>query len=362
MIKELLKDPVDSDREKPEMVERTPNIGPLTKLLAEAGGDLRLVSAERALEALTRIEEEPGLWGLIRYLAHHPSAHLRSKIALLVGRANPDVERVRSLMATSDGRLRANAVESLWGSSDPAVLELFRSAANDPYSRVAVNALVGLSRAGDMAAHERLARWASFEDSPRRAGALWALAELRKHPWAPRRGKAKGDGTWPEAPPTAGRFTAQGAHAEQLRNAGTALLQSALSVLEEMCFITAACTPAALMPSNSLTVQVEFRGYWKGRCLMQISEGCGRILAANFAGTLDPLAVDMQTVTELLCEFVNILCGGTIARLDCPGITVLAPPHLLWEWPPSPAEAPEVERWLDTGRDAIRLGFHALAE
>ena len=347
---------MDGSKENSESADPASSAGPLTRLLAEAGGDLRLVRAERALEALARIQEEPGLWGLVRYLAHHPSAHLRSKLALLVGRANPDVERVRSLMATSDGRVRANAVESLWGSSDPAVLELFRAAVNDPYSRVAVNALVGLARAGNPEAHERLAHWASFEDSPRRAGALWALAELRKHPLAHRRPGVRENDAAPATPPEA---ASRAVHALQIRNAGAALPKAALSVLEEMCFTTATATPAGQMPAGSFTVQVEFRGYWTGRCLVQMPDGCARLLAANFHGTLDPGAVDMPTVTELLCEFVNMLCGGTIARMDCPGITVLGPPHLLWEWPASPGEAPEVERWLDAGGDAIRLGFQA---
>lgn len=360
MTKDLLKDTVDRLKENSE----TGELGPLTLLMSEAGGDLRLVSAERALKVLAALEEEPGLNAMIRYLAHHPSSHVRSKIALLLGRARPDVQRVRSHLATSNGRLRANAIESLWGASTPEALDLFREAARDAFPRAAVNALMGLAKAGEAEAYKTLTRWASGEDESRRPGALWAIGELNKNPlpqWRQNRPQRE-DPPQGQTPGFAEEALSvrPGPQQALIPDASAALLKASASVLEEMCFTEG--RPAAetvSMPAPSITAQVEFRGYWTGRCVVQMPDTCARMLAANFAGILRPAAVEMQSVIELLCEFVNMICGGTIARLNCPGITVLAPPHLLWEWPRLYEEAPEGELWMDAAGEPIRLGFRA---
>jgi hypothetical protein len=62
---------------------------------------------------------------------------------------------------------------------------------------------------------------------------------------------------------------------------------------------------------------------------------------------------------DLMCEFVNMVCGATISRMKCTGIVTLAPPHLIWEWPHplERSQRPAVERWLDTGDGVVRVGF-----
>lgn len=356
MIKDLLRHNVNGLKENSDGSE----LGLLTSLLAEAAGDLRLVRAEKALEALAGMEEEPGLNAMVRYLAHHPSAHVRSKIALLMGRADPDVERVRRLLATSDGRLRANSIESLWGSADPAALDLFREAASDPCSRAAINALVGLSKAGDAEAYARLEYWAACGDPSRCAGALWAIRKLRKTSLAFETARedlagARGQVAAP------GNAALSQARRAPVPGADWALLKAAEDVLEQMCFTPVKAMEPVPMPAASLTALVEFRGTWTGRCLAQMPDSCARMLTANFAGSLDAGAMDIQNVTELLCELVNVLCGGTIARMNCPGITVLAPPHLLSDWPAPAEEFPAVELWLDANGEPLRLGFYAEA-
>jgi CheY-specific phosphatase CheX len=161
--------------------------------------------------------------------------------------------------------------------------------------------------------------------------------------------------------------------------AGAALAGAARDVLETMCFVAAGevAAPAPLGEpapdppqasferreadpgAVSIVAQVDFRGYWTGRCMVEMPESCARIIAGNFTGKLDPDSVAAVNMIELLCEFANMICGGTITRLQCPGIVTLAPPHLIWEWPRPgrPEEMHVIERWLDTGDGVIRIGF-----
>jgi HEAT repeat protein len=113
---------------------------------------------------------------LVQFLSH-PSAKVRSKAVLLLGRANRNLRRVKSFLAANDGRVRANAVETLWRHCDPDVLKILWEATRDPFARVALNAYVGLCRAGDQEAHKRLAKLAESQDSVLRTGAAWAMGE-----------------------------------------------------------------------------------------------------------------------------------------------------------------------------------------
>ena len=143
-------------------------------------------------------------------------------------------------------------------------------------------------------------------------------------------------------------------------HAGEALSDVGRDILEKMCFVSAEEVVQPPEGAQSLiAAEVEFRGFWIGRCAVQMPESCARMIAGNFIGILDPDEVEPTSMIELVCEFVNMVCGGTITRMDCGGFVTLAPPHLIWTWPyPSAAsEMAPVERWLDTGGGIVRLGF-----
>ena len=143
--------------------------------------------------------------------------------------------------------------------------------------------------------------------------------------------------------------------------AGAALSNAAIDVLEAMCFIAAEEVPGPEPASaaSPIAAQVEFGGYWTGRCIVEMPESCARLITGNFTGELHPDQIAPGNMIELLCEFANMVCGGTITRLQCPGIVTLAPPHLIYEWPAAerPAEISAVERWLDIGDGIVRVGF-----
>jgi HEAT repeat protein len=150
------------------------------KVVERAGGDVRAITSGAALHVLGLVGEISDCSRLASYLVQflsHPSAKVRSKAVLLLGRANRNLRRVKSFLAANDGRVRANAVETLWRHCDPDVLKILWEATRDPFARVALNAYVGLCRAGDQEAHKRLAKLAESQDSVLRTGAAWAMGE-----------------------------------------------------------------------------------------------------------------------------------------------------------------------------------------
>jgi HEAT repeat protein len=151
------------------------------KILANAAGDIRAVEVDTALRVLALVDEISDCSRLSSYLVQlmrHPSAHVRSKATLLLGRANLNLSRIKGFLASDDARVRANAVESLWGLRDQQVLGVLREASRDKHGRVAINALVGLCKAGEGEAHDRLKWLAESTDTAMRAGAAWAMGEL----------------------------------------------------------------------------------------------------------------------------------------------------------------------------------------
>jgi HEAT repeat protein len=160
----------------------------VSRLLADAAGDIHAVDAEAALRVLGlagAISDCSRLSSYLVQLMRHPSSHVRSKATLLLGRANLNLSRIKGFLASDDARVRANAVESLWGLRDQEVLGVLREASRDKHGRVAINALVGLCKAGDREAYDRLKRMAGSTTAAMRAGAAWAMGELGNPEFAP---------------------------------------------------------------------------------------------------------------------------------------------------------------------------------
>jgi len=107
--------------------------------------------------------------------AAHEDRHLRSRLALAWGRLSRIAAEGEAWLEDSDSRVRANAVESLWGRSDTQAVQLLARKLDDPHHRVAANAAVGLYLAGRPEAVSALASMARHEDHARRAAAVWAM-------------------------------------------------------------------------------------------------------------------------------------------------------------------------------------------
>ncbi|MGH9593902.1 MAG: HEAT repeat domain-containing protein [Bryobacteraceae bacterium] len=161
-------------------VERCLDVQLVDKLVANAGGDVSAIpsaTALRVLELVDAISDCSRLAShLVRFL-RHPNAKVHSKAALLLGRANKNLTRVKNLLVSDDMRVRANAVESLWGHPGQDVRKMLWEATEDKSGRVVVNALLGLCQTGDRDAYLRLETLAQAADPALRSGAAWAMGE-----------------------------------------------------------------------------------------------------------------------------------------------------------------------------------------
>lgn len=159
----------------------------LHRLLADAGGEVRGIKTSAALRALRLVEAISDCTRLSSYLIQllrHPSAEVRSKVALLLGRANLNLARVKKFMGSEDARLRANTVESLWGHQSAAVREVLREAVQDSSARASMNALAELCRQGDAEAFETINHSAASSDPVERSRGAWAMGECGKPEFA----------------------------------------------------------------------------------------------------------------------------------------------------------------------------------
>ena len=100
----------------------------LRKMLENADGLGAAVPreiAQRVMSMVEAISDSSRVTVYLTQLERHPSAEVRSKAALLLGRGNVNVGRVRRFLTSQDARVRANAVESLWGMNTPQARALF---------------------------------------------------------------------------------------------------------------------------------------------------------------------------------------------------------------------------------------------
>jgi CheY-specific phosphatase CheX len=141
-----------------------------------------------------------------------------------------------------------------------------------------------------------------------------------------------------------------------------ALRDAACDILDLMFFVAAEEASASPPGSEAMILaQVEFQGLWAGRCTVEMPEALARTMAGNFTGILEPGEVHADLMIETICELANMICGGTITRMGCPGIVTLSPPHLIEKWPRPKREVQASERWLDSGEGIVHLRFEAEA-
>lgn len=111
-------------------------------------------------------------------LLHSPDAKVRSKAVGLYGRTSQNADWVRKQLTVGDARVRANAVESLWGTDSISARAVLREASLDRDHRVAANALVGLHRIGAYDVTASLQKMAHGAEPMARAAAAFAMGQI----------------------------------------------------------------------------------------------------------------------------------------------------------------------------------------
>ena len=152
----------------------------LMKHVQEVGLEHRGAVAYRVLELIEHISDGSRVLPLLMHLASDPDRWIRSKVALLMGRWRHAPKLISRCLSDPDPRVRANAVESLWGVRDPEVCERFRAALQDYNHRVSANAVVGLHLASAEPAKPLLESMITHPDQLFQAAGAWATGRCRE--------------------------------------------------------------------------------------------------------------------------------------------------------------------------------------
>lgn len=135
------------------------------------------IAESRLLEILEAVRPSRGILPMIARLTTHPNLRVRAKAVLLTGRGNRNPHWIAGQLEQEDARVRANAVEALWGLDTPDARAVLWRAAGDAHHRVAGNALLGLHQLGDPGCLPPILALSKAEDPLPRAAAAWLMGE-----------------------------------------------------------------------------------------------------------------------------------------------------------------------------------------
>lgn len=147
------------------------------KEIETGGQNLSQQEWTRLLELLAKSVDGERLGGMLARLCEHRDKRLRSKAAVLMGLVARSVPGRLNLLRDVDPRVRANAVEALWGCRDPESIQLLREASRDEHHRVAANGLVGLHAAGELSAVLGIMQMYRDPELPRKLASIWAMGK-----------------------------------------------------------------------------------------------------------------------------------------------------------------------------------------
>ena len=147
----------------------------------------------RLLEIMAAISDGARILPVMAQLLRHPNSKVRSKAALLVGRSNKNYQWVEQRQAEADPRVRANALESLWGVDSEGAHQVFWAAADDTDNRVAGNAIYGLYQLGEPGSIRLILGLLEHPQEDFRATGVWIMGETGDPRFLPALANLMGD-------------------------------------------------------------------------------------------------------------------------------------------------------------------------
>ena len=129
----------------------------------------------RLVDLIVSLQDGQGILPAAAVLLRHPNRHIQSKAALIVGRIHRNHKWVDQKLSDPDPRVRANAVESLWGANTEGARAVFLTAMASEDNRVAGNAVIGLYRMGDATSIGWAASMSASQNPRRRATGAWIM-------------------------------------------------------------------------------------------------------------------------------------------------------------------------------------------
>ena len=144
---------------------------------ATVSGAVQIADPARLMDVLSEIGDAGRIMPSLMRMMRHPNSHLRSKAVKLIGRGSPSARWVMGRLGESDPRVRANAVESLWGVDTPEARSLLNFAVNDSDNRAVGNALLGLYYLGHVSVLPEVIKLAAHESAVFRSTAAWVMGK-----------------------------------------------------------------------------------------------------------------------------------------------------------------------------------------
>ncbi len=145
----------------------------------KASSSLQGDDLTRLMEMLVHAVDANRLVPFLSKLCEHRDDRIRSKAVLLSGRVGRRLPKSSQLLRDADARVRANAVESMWGRTDKESIQFFKEASQDTHHRVAGNALLGLYQAGDIGAVQRITKMVGDSDIGRKLAGIWLMGKTQ---------------------------------------------------------------------------------------------------------------------------------------------------------------------------------------
>ena len=103
---------------------------------------------------------------------------MAAKATLFVGRRLQNADWVARQLKRDDARVRANAVESIWGLRSPRAKALLEQCLTDSASRVKGTSLLGLHLIGESGVVPQVSLLASHSDYGARSTAAWTMGRI----------------------------------------------------------------------------------------------------------------------------------------------------------------------------------------
>jgi hypothetical protein len=134
--------------------------------------------ATRALDILDQTSRGRRLLPIVGHLPTYRDIRISAKATLFVGRRVLNPSWTRRQLDQRDQRVRANAVESLWGLNSPAAMHVLEDCAEDVNNRVSGNSLLGLHILGRSEVERRVLELAADGKHEFRSTAAWIMGRM----------------------------------------------------------------------------------------------------------------------------------------------------------------------------------------
>ena len=147
----------------------------LPGIVAAANENSDRAHVTRALHILRTLGKTHLVAQWVRRMTEHPDCFIRSMAVSMLCRLHVNPHLIEKQLDSADARVRANAVEALWGAISWNSKRLLEKAAADPHHRVAVNALLGTYLAGNPPMADPIIAAGQHPSPMFRAAAAWAM-------------------------------------------------------------------------------------------------------------------------------------------------------------------------------------------